>query len=554
MSDNYAIADQFSLLSKLMDIHQENSFKSKSYAAAAFNIEKLPVQLAEAAREELAGLKGIGSSTASKIIEILDTGKLHILEELIAKTPHGILEMMQIKGLGPKKISTIWKEMGIETIGELLYACNENRLLLYKGFGEKTQKNVADAIGFYLRHQGHFLYAELEEYAQHLVQLLEKSLSGFRWILTGDFKRQMPTLEKLQLLTDCPADRVKKEMTENGFQPDPSTEATNIFKGAEQIQIEIISSEKENFTATEFKLNASDAFFERWAKAFPDSFKEAASDEDVFKNAGIKYIPAYLREEADAIDASKTLDQNAIVQVKDIKGIIHTHSDWSDGLQTVQEMAANCMRQGFEYLVISDHSKSAFYANGLSEERIKAQHQYIEELNKTCAPFKIFKSIECDILNDGSLDYSDNILGTFDLVIASVHSNLKMTEEKAMQRIIKAIEHPATRILGHPTGRLLLSRAGYPINHEKVIDACVANKVVIEINAHPRRLDLDWKWIQLAQEKGAILSINPDAHNTDGYKDIRYGVLASQKGGLLSSNNLSSYGLNEFEDFLINYK
>jgi len=554
MPDNYAIADQFSLLSKLMDIHQENSFKSKSYAAAAFNIEKLPVQLAEVAREELAGLKGIGSSTASKIIEILDTGKLHILEELIAKTPQGILEMMQIKGLGPKKISTIWKEMGIETIGELLYACNENRLLLYKGFGEKTQKNVADAIGFYLRHQGHFLYAELEEYAQHLMQLLEKSLSGFRWILTGDFKRQMPTLEKLQLLTDCPADRVKKEMTENGFQPDPSTEATNIFKGAEQIQIEIISSEKEKFTATEFKLNASDAFFERWAKAFPDSFKEAASDEDVFKNAGINFIPAYLREDPDLIDGSNILDQDAIVQVKDIKGIIHTHSDWSDGLQTVKEMAANCMQQGFEYLVISDHSKSAFYANGLSEERIKAQHQYIEELNKTCAPFKIFKSIECDILNDGNLDYSDNILGTFDLVIASVHSNLKMTEEKAMQRIIKAIEHPATRILGHPTGRLLLSRAGYPINHEKVIDACVANKVVIEINAHPRRLDLDWKWIQLAQEKGAILSINPDAHNTDGYKDIRYGVLASQKGGLLSSNNLSSYGLNEFEDFLINYK
>jgi DNA polymerase (family 10) len=240
--------------------------------------------------------------------------------------------------------------------------------------------------------------------------------------------------------------------------------------------------------------------------------------------------------------------------VKDIKGIIHTHSDWSDGLQSVQEMATNCIQQGFEYLVISDHSKSAFYANGLSEERIKAQHQYIEELNKICAPFKIFKSIECDILNDGSMDYSDNILCTFDLVIASVHSNLKMTEEKAMQRIINAIEHPATRILGHPTGRLLLSRAGYPINHEKVIDACVANKVVIEINAHPRRLDLDWKWIRLAQEKGAILSINPDAHNTEGYKDIRYGVLASQKGGLLSSNNLSSYGLNEFEDFLINYK
>ncbi len=554
MPDNYAIADQFSLLSKLMDIHQENSFKSKSYAAAAFNIEKLPVQLAEVAREELAGLKGIGNSTASKIIEILDTGKLLVLEELIAKTPQGILEMMQIKGLGPKKISTIWKEMGIETIGELLYACNENRLLLYKGFGEKTQKNVADAIGFYLRHQGHFLYAELEEYAQHLIQLIEKSLSSYRWTYTGDFKRQMPTLEKLQLLTDCPAELVKNQMTENGFLQDPSTASTNIYKGAEQIQIEIISTEKELFTATEFKLNASDAFFERWAKDFPDSFKDAASDTEIFKKAGINEIPVYLREDADAIDRAKTLALHEIVQVKDIKGIIHTHSDWSDGLQSVQEMATNCIQQGFEYLVISDHSKSAFYANGLSEERIKAQHQYIDELNKTFAPFKIFKSIECDILNDGSLDYSDTILGTFDLVIASVHSNLKMTEEKAMQRIINAIEHPATRILGHPTGRLLLSRAGYPINHEKVIDACVANKVVIEINAHPRRLDLDWKWIHLAQEKGAMLSINPDAHNTEGYKDIRYGVLASQKGGLLKSNNLSSYSLTELEEFLINYK
>ncbi|MEY4113660.1 MAG: hypothetical protein RLZ76_353 [Bacteroidota bacterium] len=554
MPDNYAIADQFSLLSKLMDIHQENSFKSKSYAAAAFNIEKLPVQLAEVAREELAGLKGIGNSTASKIIEILDTGKLLVLEELIAKTPQGILEMMQIKGLGPKKISTIWKEMGIETIGELLYACNENRLLLYKGFGEKTQKNVADAIGFYLRHQGHFLYAEVEEYAQHLIQLIEKSLSSYRWTYTGDFKRQMPTLEKLQLLTDCPAEMVKNQMTENGFLQDQSTASTNIYKGAEQIQIEIISTEKELFTATEFKLNASDAFFERWAKDFPDSFKDAASDSEIFKKAGINEIPVYLREDADAIDRVKTLAQHEIVQVKDIKGIIHTHSDWSDGLQSVQEMATNCIQQGFEYLVISDHSKSAFYANGLSEERIKAQHQYIDELNKTFAPFKIFKSIECDILNDGSLDYSDTILGTFDLVIASVHSNLKMNEEKAMQRIIKAIEHPATRILGHPTGRLLLSRAGYPINHEKVIDACVANKVVIEINAHPRRLDLDWKWIHLAQEKGAMLSINPDAHNTEGYKDIRYGVLASQKGGLLKSNNLSSYSLTELEEFLINYK
>ena len=550
MPDNYSIADQFSLLGKLMDIHQENSFKAKSYASAAFSIEKLPVQLSEVAREELAGLKGIGASTSSKIIEILDTGKLKVLEELIAKTPQGILEMMQIKGLGPKKISTIWKEMGIESIGELLYACNENRLLLYKGFGEKTQKNVAESIGFYLRHQGHFLYAELEEYALHLIQMLEKGFKENRWTFTGDFKRQMPTLEKLQILTDCPAASVNNLLMENGFQQDES----NAYKGIEQIPIEVISTETPIFATTEFKLNASQAFLEQWVSELSESLNGTLSEEEIFIKAGINYIPPYLREEPEWIKTAKTNEIKDIIQVKDIRGIIHTHSDWSDGLQSIEEMALSCVQQGFEYLVISDHSKSAFYANGLSEERIKAQHQYIEELNSKLGPFKIFKSIECDILNDGSLDYSDTLLGTFDLVIASVHSNLKMSEEKAMQRIIRAIEHPSTRILGHPTGRLLLSRAGYPINHEKVIDACIANKVVLEINAHPRRLDLDWKWIHLAQQKGAILSINPDAHNTEGYKDIRYGVLASQKGGLLPSNNLSSYSLKELEQFLVSYK
>jgi DNA polymerase (family 10) len=213
-------------------------------------------------------------------------------------------------------------------------------------------------------------------------------------------------------------------------------------------------------------------------------------------------------------------------------------------------MALACIAQGFEYLVISDHSKSAFYANGLNEERIKAQHQYIDELNNKLAPFKIFKSVESDILNDGALDYSDNLLSTFDMVIASVHSNLKMSEEKAMSRLLTAIENPFTTILGHPTGRLLLSRKGYPIDHEKIIDACIANDVVIEINAHPRRLDLDWTWINKAQDKGAILSINPDAHYVEGYKDIKYGVLAAQKGGLKKQNNLSSYSLQEMESYL----
>jgi DNA polymerase (family 10) len=243
-----------------------------------------------------------------------------------------------------------------------------------------------------------------------------------------------------------------------------------------------------------------------------------------------------------------------LIRDGDIRGIIHSHSDWSDGSNTLEEMARACMAQGFEYLVISDHSKSAFYAKGLSEDRIRAQQELIRTLNEKLHPFRIFSSIECDILGDGSMDYSDEVLATFDLVIASVHSNLKMTREKAMQRLLGAIRNPYTTILGHPTGRLLLSREGYPVDHSAMIDACVEQGVVIEINAHPRRLDLDWTWIPEAMEKGALLSIDPDAHAIEGYADVHYGILAAQKGGLVREKNLSSFSRTELENFLANRK
>ena len=218
-----------------------------------------------------------------------------------------------------------------------------------------------------------------------------------------------------------------------------------------------------------------------------------------------------------------------VIQPSDVKGIIHCHSNWSDGINSIEELADDCIKSRKEFLVISDHSKTANYANGLSEERIKAQHELIDSLNKKLAPFKIFKSIESDILNDGNLDYCDSVLSTFDLVIASVHSNLKMTEEKAMARLLKAIENPFTTILGHMTGRLLLSRKGYPVDHKKIIDACAANKVVIEINAHPRRLDMRWQWIEYALSKNVLLSIDPDAHSISEFANIKYGVLVAQK-------------------------
>ncbi len=244
----------------------------------------------------------------------------------------------------------------------------------------------------------------------------------------------------------------------------------------------------------------------------------------------------------------------SVIGQEDIRGIIHTHSNWSDGGDTIEAMAQGAIQQGFEYVVISDHSQSAYYAKGLYPDRIKAQHELIDELNEKYKPFKIFKSIESDILNDGSLDYPDSILAAFDLVITSVHANLKMSEEKAMSRLLKAIANPYTTILGHMTGRLLLSRNGYPVNHKEIIDACAKHNVAIELNAHSRRLDMDWRYIPYAIEKGVYISIDPDAHTAEAFSDIKYGVLAAQKGGLTTANNVSSFNLQQFENFLTRQK
>ena len=549
MVDNYYIAEQFSLLARLMDIHGENSFKSRSYGAAAFNIEKLPMQLHSVPPEELSSIKGIGDSAARKISEILQTGKLAALEEIIQKTPPGVIEMLNIKGLGPKKISTIWKQMEIESIGELLYACNENRLSLFKGFGEKTQQNVQEAIEFYMGNQGSFLYAEVEAIFPGIQQYLEKSYGADNLALTGAYRSRQITIDEVEFLVALPMEAVKKPF-QTAFPPETITESDQsiTYKLKNGLRL-TLHANIQNLAERQFHTTGSSTFREAFLQKFPDAVF-SGKEENTFSQLNIPFIHPFLRESADIVELMELSTPGALIQENDIRGIIHSHSNWSDGLNTIEEMAKACMARGLEYLVISDHSKAAAYAGGLSEERIREQHQYIDELNAALAPFKIFKSIECDILGDGSLDYSDNVLATFDLVIASVHSNLKMTEEKAMARVLKAIHHPLTTILGHPTGRLLLSRNGYPLDHEKIIEACAQNNVVIELNAHPRRLDIDWKWIQPAIKKGVLISIDPDAHAIEGFDDTKYGVLAAQKGGLKKHQNLSSFSLPAFEEFL----
>ena len=554
MMNNNEIADSFSLIAKLIEIHGDNSFKAKSYAVAAFTIEKLTTQLNSLPTEQIKTIRGIGDSIAKNIIEQIETGNFLALQDYLEKTPPGILEMLSIKGIGPKKIATIWKELEIETLGELLYACDENRLTLYKGFGEKTQKNIKESIEFYMGTLGRFLYQQVELYA-HAIDAKLKSSSKSNFFICGEFRRQLEVINKLEWTTNESSANLKSFFTANDYEIIQEASTIISFKGKENCLLEFHLTNDANFYATLFKNSCSEDFLNEWNSItnWNDQFNYKSEDE-IFNRANICPIAAYQRETAINVHAAKNNDLASVIETDQIAGIIHCHSNWSDGNNTIEEMALAAINKGYQYLVISDHSKSAFYANGLHEDRIRAQHQQIDELNPQLKSFKIFKSIESDILNDGSLDYSNAILNSFDLVIASIHSNLKMNQEKAMNRLLKAIENPYTSILGHMTGRLLLSRNGYPVDHNIIIDACAANNVVIELNAHPRRLDLDWRWIDKVLSKNLLISINPDAHSIDGYSDCKYGVLVAQKAGLTAKNNLSSFSLPFFEKFIADQK
>lgn len=548
---NHELSDIFELLSKLMDIHGDDSFRAKSYASAAFRIGKAAEDLSSLTLDQLKALPAIGASLGTKITEINQTGQLKMLEEYLEKTPAGVVSLLGIKGIGPKKISVLWKELGIESLGELEYACEENRLVTLKGFGAKTQASILASIQFIKANSGFSLYVEAEFVVDDLSNLIKSHYPTAFFSTTGAFRRQEDVLNQLEFVTTLSQDELlfafeQLSISKREFPSDDIMELK--LEGVAKLRFQTVKTEAEFYT-TLFKTTAEKSFLAEIEKlgTLPENPK---TESDIFEHIGLAFIPAALRNNSKSIEWAKENNIPELIQTKDIKGIIHSHSTYSDGKHSLEQMAKSAIQKGYEYLVISDHSQAAFYANGLSPERIVLQHQEIDKLNAQLAPFKIFKSIEADILNDGRLDYDEAVLSSFDLVIASVHSNLKMQEEKAMQRLLAAVENPHTRILGHPTGRLLLSRAGYPVDYKKLVDACVANEVVLEINAHPRRLDIDWTWIEYALEKGVLLSIDPDAHSMDGMDLVKYGVLSAQKGALTAKQNLSSFSLQEFEQFL----
>ncbi|MCC8426674.1 DNA polymerase/3'-5' exonuclease PolX [Mucilaginibacter sp. UR6-11] len=546
--ENKPIARKLRLLSQLMELHVVNPFKIKSIANAAFNVDKLPYPVASKPFEELEKISGIGKSVAAKIIELVQTGTMVEMEELLAATPGGVVEMMAIKGIGAKKVATIWHEMGIETVGELFYACNENRLIEAKGFGLKTQDDIRKAIEFKMASSGKFLYAQVEPEADRLMDKLKGIFTNALIDFAGEYRRLCEIVNELIVIVGSrDQDIASQSILHSDLLNNLSVKEHRITGETDNgLKVVINVVEKRFFFRTLFIQTGNDEHVKAVLGRGGDDADQPENEELIYQKAGLEFIRPELREGTTFIERAAKKQLPRLISFNDLKGTLHNHSTWSDGINTVEEMAVYCRDElKLEYLGMCDHSKSAFYAKGLSIERVLQQQEEIDHLNKKLDGFHIFKGIESDILNDGSLDYPDEILKKFDFVVASVHTNLKMSEEKATERLIKAIENPYTTILGHPTGRLLLSRNGYTFDYKKVIDACAANNVVIEINANPLRLDLDWRWHQYALEKGVWLSINPDAHRNEGFLDMHYGVIVARKGGLYKERCLNALSLQE---------
>jgi len=540
--NNELIADLLDSYASLLSLHGGNSFKVSAYKNAAFNIKKkTPQDLTTLTEEELMELPQLGKGLSNKIYEISQTGSFDELNNLLSQTPECVVEMLKIRGLGPKKVQIIWQEMGIDSVGELLDACRQNRLAKTKGFGEKTQEQVLAAMEFALANADQIHWAKGHKYAVLIENILHQMLgkNDFEWV--GEYRRKVEVLKELALVIKANYKRALIIALSNvGLSLEEVEDGVYTGLIEEKFPIVIHFVDNDDFAWQTYTLTTPDEV----QKKIELQQQVGANEKELFEKQSKTYVVPEIRE---VENLDWVLNAEPSVEYEDLKGCIHNHTVYSDGLNSLKEMADACVEQGWQYFGVCDHSKTAGYANGMKEETVLKQWAEIDKLNKTYQGFKIFKGIESDILADGSLDYKPDILAGFEIVVASIHSNLKMEQEKAMMRLIKAIENPYTRVLGHLTGRLLLMRDGYPIDHNMVIDACAANNVVIELNAHPYRLDMDWRYIHKAIEKGVLISINPDAHVTGGLLDMQYGVYAAKKGGLTADMCLNSKSLPEFE-------
>lgn len=557
--DKIELLNIFDRISKGLEYKGELPFKIKAYAEVQYALEGFTWDEIKTLSKngKLTEIQGIGKGIASKISEYVDTGKIQYYEDLMKEIPEGIFEFFSIRGLGGKKIKTISEKLGISSVGELEYACRENRLLLLEGFGEKTQDKILKGIEEIKRYRGLHLFSDAQFVADEIVKEIKKIPSTLNVEIAGSIRRKKEVIRDIDLVVAvndiASFSQSLSKVIDEGLKF--NTEFLT-FPTKYGISVDVFPVKQKDFYLSLILVTGSEKFVSELHKKGKEKNIELQSEKitlrnenELFEILGIPFIPPELREEYEEILELQNAGFINLIEDQDIRGILHIHSNDSDGSNSIEEIAIFCKNNGFSYTGISDHSKSAYYARGLREDDLLKQFEMIDELNKKLEDFRVLKGIECDILPDGNLDYDGDFLKKFDFVIASVHSKFNMEEDEMTERISRAVRNPATNILGHPTGRLLLGREGYKIDMEKIMDACSKYNVAIELNAHPQRLDIDWRYIRIAKSNGVKIAINPDAHNIYGIGDIKYGIGIARKGLLSKEDVINTYDINKIMEF-----
>jgi len=540
-----AILEEIALL---LELSGENPFKARAYINVARQILQSEADIALLVKEKrLRELKGVGEALEQKITELVTTGQLKYHQELRSKFPNSLFDLFKIPSLGAKRIKTLYEDLDVKTLGELEYACTENRLLTLKGFGPKMQQKVLEGLAFAKRHQGMYLISTAREAAEALRKHLQGAKSLSRVEIAGSLRRHKEIVKDVDLL----ASGSNPEAVMTHFVKAPGVETvTNrgetkssvVLTSGIAVDLRVVSNKqfpyalahftgsKDHNVAMRQRAKERDLKLNEYGLFKGEKTIIPCKDEgEIYAALDLPYIPPELREDMGEFETDLLPN---LVQRDDLIGVMHCHSTYSDGKNSIEEMTAAAKDLGYQYIGFADHSQTAAYAGGLRPADINRQHNEMERIETKLDGIRILKGIESDILGDGSLDYDEETLKRFDFVIASVHSKLNMQEKEATKRVLRAIRNPFTTILGHPTGRLLLSREGYPLDMEAVFDTCAKHRVAVEINANPHRLDLDWRWMRKAKERGVKFCIGPDAHSVEGLDDVAYGLGIARKGWL----------------------
>jgi DNA polymerase (family 10) len=580
--DKNQIANLLDEIASLLELKEgSNPFEVRAYQNASRAVNGLDGDIEQLTREgKLKGVPGLGSTSIKRIEEAVETGHIALYDELVETTPPVKLEMMRIPGVGPKKINAIYNQLHVNSIPDLVQACEENEVAALPGFGKKTQDKIVQGIAFLAQHAGRFLYPVAEEEASHIYAVLKELPEIVRLQVGGSLRRRRETIGDIDMVAsvaDSASEDARRKIMDV-FTSQPSiqaitgkgeTKSSVVLSSGINMDLRVVNDSQFPYTLHHFtgskehhiplrrralSMNMTINDYGLFKGKEPHLELVPCKDEtDIYAALGMAYIEPELREDMGEIEAAVNGTLPALVQQSDICGVLHVHSTWSDGQNTIREMAEACIARGLTYLGLTDHSKTAAYAGGLNEEDLRRQHEEIDQLNKEFAGrLRILKGIECDILRDGSMDFDDEVLATLDFVVASIHSLFNLSFEEQTQRMLRAISNPYVDIIGHPTGRILLGREGYALDLEAMIDAAAEHGVCIEINAHPSRLDLDWRYLHRARDKGIKIPIDPDAHIISGLDDMRFGIGIARKGWLRASDVLNTMTIDALLGFFKN--